>query len=174
MPLDETFRRILRANFARQNLADEITGYDWFHKRQQIGFKFDLREYQAAKSSLERLKQDIKGQQIRLRGRLNGRVEDIDPIDAAKGEIDVFENALEIGKQIYTDVYCVTLQTISRPRQKFDRARKVAQAIWGSDGPQRLFRPRSRSLLAASAYSACSHGAGSRRLRLSQPPDGFT
>ena len=81
------------------------------------------------------LSRTSKGNRIRLRGRLNGRVEDIDPIDATKGEIDIFDNTLEIDKQIYTDVHCITLQTTSRPRQKFDRARNAAQAIWGSDGP---------------------------------------
>lgn len=107
VPLVETFRRILRAQCTRAELADEITGYDWFHRRQYIGSQHNESEYRAAMTSHERVKQGVKEQQIGLRGRLHGNIEEIDPIDATQGEINVFDNTLDTGKKIYTDVHCL-------------------------------------------------------------------
>ena len=76
------------------------------------------------------LSRTSKGNRIRLRGRLNGRVEDIDPIDATKGEIDIFDNTLEIDKQIYTDVHCITLQTTSG-RDKSSTAPETPLKLFG-------------------------------------------
>jgi hypothetical protein len=139
VPLVETFRRILRAQCTRAELADEITGYDWFHRRQYIGSQHNESEYRAAMTSHERVKQGVKEQQIGLRGRLHGNIEEIDPIDATQGEINVFDNTLDTGKKIYTDVHClesdVTASAGQRPRKKFDRAKKAAESIWGPSGP---------------------------------------
>ena len=119
LSLAEAFRTILRSQHPEREDLHRINSYRWFHDRQEmVGGPFgDAIRDEADKPAyevLELLQSGVAGQKFRLRGSLSGAVpDDIDPIDASEGELDVFAGALVItindifrSKRTYTSVHC--------------------------------------------------------------------
>jgi hypothetical protein len=93
--LVEAFRVIVRASYPeRPELADEVTHIHWFHHWASLGVP--TREHAAAEVALETLRETVRNGKVRLRGVFNPTdpPADIDPIDAATGELRLFEAAL--------------------------------------------------------------------------------
>jgi hypothetical protein len=118
LPLADAFRAIMRAAHPERNDLQQIDSYRWFHDRQLWTTNdgvFGNWEDKPAYDALERLKDGVKSQKIRLRGCLKGAApNDIDPIDASEGELDVFAGVLKIYEgnatsriaRTYTSVHC--------------------------------------------------------------------
>jgi hypothetical protein len=118
LPIADAFRAILRTTHPERTDLQQIDSYRWFHERKVIMVGNNLIQDQAdepAYAALDLLKAGVKGQKIRLRGVLkNALPDDIDPIDAREGELDVFAATLKIYEsketfrtsRIYTSVYC--------------------------------------------------------------------
>jgi hypothetical protein len=118
LPIADAFRAIIRATNPEREDLQQIDSYRWFHDRQKVMSDGHLIHDQAdapAYAALDLLKANVKGQKIRLRGVLeNAQPDDIDPIDAREGELDVFAGTLKIYEskatfrisRIYTGVHC--------------------------------------------------------------------
>jgi hypothetical protein len=126
----EAFRVILRAQYRkRPALADEIADIGWFLSRQareviiELGetpnnppLREDLtaqerEEFAAAWAACKTLRESVKQGKVRLRGRLPDDLvpRDIDPQDAMEGELVIWNDMLDMGreKKPYRNVYCI-------------------------------------------------------------------
>ena len=114
----EAFRAILRAKHPEREDLQQIDSYRWFHDRKVVMVDNNLIQDLAdepAYAAFDLIKAGVKSQKIRLRGCLNGALaDDIDPIDAREGELDVFAGTLKIYERkatlrtarTYTSVHC--------------------------------------------------------------------
>ena len=108
MSTSEAFGATLRVLYPqRPALADEIRSRAWF-----VWHAPD--EARVANEAVKTLRTNVTEKRIRLRGVLkqSGPPADIDPIDAAEGDLDIFKGMLEIRvngriRREYTSVYCI-------------------------------------------------------------------
>jgi hypothetical protein len=120
IPIADAFRARLRATHPERTDLQQIDSIRWFHDRKVItvGKKHfhDLAD-EPAYAAYDLLKADVKSQKIQIRGMLesaDAQIEDIDPIYAREGELDVFGGTLKIYKRkdtlgiarTYTSVHC--------------------------------------------------------------------
>ncbi len=133
-PLD-AFRIILRAIYPqRPELADEIKEIRWFHYPKRHGVTAE--ESTAAWAALSAIKENVREHKIRLRGILkaNDAPHDIDPIDIAEGELDIWEQTLEVStkgvEKLYRQIHCVA-----------DDVRRLAKSVAGESISKSRGRP---------------------------------
>jgi len=96
----EVFRLLLRARYLeRPALADEIVSIDWFGDRQlrrPLEGTVEAAEYSAACEALNAFYRHVERHEIRLRGiASNGNARDVDAIEQAVGDLDIWERALD-------------------------------------------------------------------------------
>ena len=125
----EAFRVILRARYRkRPELADEIADIGWFLSRQARKVDFgetpntdpplredmtaqEREEFAAAWTACKTLRASVQQGKIRLRGRGPGDLfpRDIDPQDAMAGELVIWDDTLDMGRERkpYLDVRCI-------------------------------------------------------------------
>src|SRR5450759_4701203 len=126
MPVVDAFRAILRTNHPERVDLHQIDSIQWFQKRRRVisihdGKRVIFHDLADAPAfdAYDLLKESVKSQKIRIRGMLesaNVQIEDIDPIYAREGELDIFAGTLKIyaGKatsrtaRLYTSVHCYT------------------------------------------------------------------
>jgi hypothetical protein len=140
LPVAGAFRAILRTTHPERADLQKIDSYRWFHDRQRGDNLIHDQADAPAYAALDLLKAGVKSQKFRLRGCLNGAVpDDIDPIDAREGRLDVFAGTLQIYEskstyrtaRIYTSVHCYADDL---PLGEPEAARKSPQEI--QDGPE--------------------------------------
>jgi hypothetical protein len=114
----DAFRAILRTTHPERTDLQQIDSYRWFHDRRRVMIGGDIIHDQAdapAYDALDLLKAGIKSRKIRLRGVLKNALPDnIDPIDARDGHLNVFAETLKIYEsndtsrtaRIWTSVHC--------------------------------------------------------------------
>jgi hypothetical protein len=122
LPVADAFRAILRTTHPDRVDLQQIDSNRWFQDRPRVminGVLFHDLPDAPAFDAYDLLKASVKSQKIRIRGMLvlesaHAQIEDIDPIYAREGELDVFAGTLKIyeGKatsrsaRTYTGVHC--------------------------------------------------------------------
>jgi hypothetical protein len=166
VPLD-ALRALVRVIYPqRPDLADEIKKKDWFlySKRQGI----PPEEVDKAKMARDVLTRNVREHTIRLRGVLDdGKARephDIDPIDCAQGDLDIWEQTLEVtkgGRKTYRQVHCIA-----------DDVHRVAKCIRGERLVEQPLRPASEQQVkdAISAAYDAAKVAGAKPPNIVQLP----
>ena len=118
LPVADAFRAILRTTHPERTDLQQIDSIRWFHDRRRVMVGGELIHDHLdapAYAAFDLLKAGVKSQKIRLRGMLkNALPDDIDPIDAREGDLDVFAGTLKIYEskatfrtaRTYTSVHC--------------------------------------------------------------------
>jgi hypothetical protein len=120
LPLPDAFRALLRTTHPERTDLQQIDSIQWFHRRRTVmkgGKLFHDQADAPAFDAYDLLIASVKSHKIKIRGMLEGanaQIEDIDPIYAREGQLDIFAGTLKVfaGKtssriaRTYTGVDC--------------------------------------------------------------------